>query len=95
MELKTILFLLVLVLGTSSCTGIRRSGDQFTAHAESFNILGLQIPEDDYKAAMKQVPAGADIHTVDASANDWTSVWGGFNKIIGFSGTMISGKVSK
>lgn len=79
----------------TSCTGIRRSGDQFTAHAESFNILGLQIPEDDYKAAMKQVPAGADIHTVGASANDWTSVLGGLNKILGFSGTQISGKVSK
>ena len=94
MKLKTTIFILI-ATGLGSCTGIRRSGDQFTAHAESFNILGLQIPEDDYKAAMKQVPAGADIHTVEATANDWTSVWGGFNKIIGFSGTAISGKVSK
>jgi len=94
MKLKTLIAVLT-AAGLCSCTGIRRSGDQFTAHAESFNILGLQIPEDDYKAAMKQVPAGADIHTVDSTPNDWTSIWGGFNKIIGFSGTEISGKVSK
>jgi len=94
MKLKVLVFVLVFG-GLTSCTGIRRSGEQFTAHAESFNILGLQIPEDDYKAAMKQVPAGSEIHTVEASANDWTSILGGFNKIIGFSGTLISGKVSK
>lgn len=94
MKCKSVVIALV-VVGLSSCTGIRRSGDQFTAHAESFNILGLQIPEDDYKAAMKQVPAGADIHTVGASPNDWTSILGGLNKIIGFSGTQVSGKVSK
>jgi|LakMenEpi03Aug12_release.lakeMendotaPanAssembly.Ray.scaffolds.fasta_scaffold2410586_1 hypothetical protein len=91
---KKLVIILALV-ALSSCTGIRRSGEQFTAHAEAFNILGLQIPEDDYKSAMKQVPAGAEIHTVNATANDWTSVLGGLNKILGFSFTQISGKVSK
>ena len=89
-------YLLIAALITlSSCVGIRRSGDQFTAHAESFNFLGLQLPEDDYKNAMKQVPAGADIHTIESSPNDWTSVLGGFNRIIGFSLTEISGKTSR
>lgn len=95
MKTRTLLILSLIALGASSCTGIRRSGEQFTAHAEAFNILGLQLPEDDYKAAMKQVPAGANIHTINATANDWTSVWGGLNRIIGFSFTQISGKVSK
>jgi hypothetical protein len=76
----------------SACTGIRKSGDQFTAHAESFNILGFQIPKDDYSSAMKQVPAGAEIHTVASVPSDWTSFFGGLNRIIGIGQTQISGK---
>lgn len=90
-----IIALLILAASMTACSGIRRSGDQFTTHAEAFNLLGLQIPEDDYMAAMKHVPAGAEIHTVGASPNDWTSVLGGLGKILGFSQTQISGKVSR
>ncbi len=93
--MKKFVLITIVALALSSCTGMRRSGDQFSAHAESFNILGLQIPEDDYKNAMKQVPAGAEIHTIESTPNDWTSVIGGLNKILGISITRISGKTSR
>ncbi len=89
------LALSALCVALCSCTGIRKSGDQFTVHAEAFNILGLQIPADDYKTAMKQVPIGAEIHTINSTPSDWTSVIGGFFRIIGFTFTEISGKLPK
>ena len=91
-QMKKILFCLIVMGLATSCSGIRKSGDMFTAHAEAVNILGFHIPESDYPKAKSLVPAGATVHTVRSNPNDWTSVLGGLNNILGISYTEISGK---
>lgn len=84
------LLAIISVIGLSGCSGMRHSGNQVTVHAESFNILGLEIPGDDYVAAKAMVPADATIHTVASSPHDWTSFFGALNRIIGVSWTQIT-----
>jgi len=88
------LVIAVSVLGLMSlvgCSGVRSSNGTFVAHAESFRILGMAIPGDDQQAALDQVPRGAKITNVSASAADWTSFVGFLGNIIGFHGTQIGG----
>ena len=54
-------------------------------------ILGYEIPGEDMTAAEALVPEGATVTTMISSADDWTSVIGFMNNIIGFHGTYISG----
>jgi len=89
--MKKLVPLALLSLTLASCAGMRQDGDDFTAHAESFNLVGLQIPGDDYAAAMEQVPEGATVHTVRSTPADWSSVTGVLNRILGFSYTEVSG----
>ncbi len=89
--MKTISISLTL-LALASCSGVRTRGDNFTAHGDSLNLLGFQIPGDDYEAALKRVPEGAQIHTVSSAPSDWDSVLGVINRIIGIGYTEISGK---
>ena len=88
-----IIAMISIVTAVSACSGMRRTGDSFTAHAESFNILGLRIPGDDHDRATRAVPAGAQVNTVFSSPSDWTSLLGIINRIIGISITEISGEV--
>lgn len=85
------LILLAALAATASCSGMRDNGDSFTAHAEAFNLFGLQIPGDDYEAAWAEVPDDAEIVTISSTPSDWDSVVGVLNRILGFSTTQISG----
>ena len=83
------------LLATSACSGFRSADGYYTVHAESFRIFGFTIPGDDQAAAAalkaKEFPGGT-VETVGSSAADWTSFWGALGNIIGFHGTVISGK---
>lgn len=85
------LILLAALAASASCAGMRDNGDSYTAHAEAFNLFGLQIPHDDYQAAWDQVPEGGEVVTIASTPSDWDSVVGILNRIIGFSSTQISG----
>lgn len=88
--MKWILASSLLVL--SACSGMQKSGNTFTAHAESFNIIGFQIPGGQYEKALSMVPQGADVHTITSNPTDLTSGLGVLNRILGVSYTEVSGK---
>ena len=88
--LKT-LALLGTVLALSSCAGIRQTDNQFTAHAESFRIVGFSIPHDDQEAARKLVPNNATITSIHSTSADWTSISGFFGNLLWFHQTSVSG----
>jgi len=91
--MKRLLFsslLLIPLLG--SCVGVRSTDDNYTVHAETFHLFGLEIPGNDHDAAWAKVPAGAEVHTVRSTPSDWTSVFGILTNILGFSSTEISWK---
>jgi hypothetical protein len=79
-----------LVVLAGSCAGVRQNGGQVTSHAESFNLLGLQIPGRDYERAFDALPAGAEIQSVRSNPSDWTSLFGVLNRILGVSYTEVS-----
>ena len=89
--MKKLTALLVLASLSASCSGLRETDDGFSAHAESFRIVGFAIPGEDDAAAMALVPEGATITTVHSSPADWTSFFGVLNNILGFSVTTVSG----
>jgi hypothetical protein len=91
--MKTLKFsvLSLLALSVVGCSGIKRSGNQFTVHAESFNLLTLQIPKDDYQSAISLIPKNAEVHTVRSNPSDLESFSGIVNRILGIGYTEISG----
>ena len=95
MKISTLIISGILVFGLTACSGMRQSGPHVTAHAESFNILGLRIPGDSHEAAMAQLPPGTQVHTIDSKPSDWTSLPGIVNRLIGISYTEVSGQVVK
>ena len=75
-----------------ACSGIQTGDDTFVTHAESFVILGMEFPGDDLTTAEGLVPDGAKIETVNSPmADDWTSLQGILNNILGVHMTQISG----
>jgi hypothetical protein len=94
LNIKTVVLFASLATLTA-CSGIRTSGNSFTTHAESFRILGIQIPENDQAKALSMVPAGAKIDTQTTTPTDWTSLYGALSNILWFGGTQISGTTSK
>lgn len=89
---KTLLMLTVVALiGAAGCSGVRESNGTFVTHAEAFRIIGFAIPSDDQQAALDKVPAGGVITNVNSTAADWTSFWGFFGNLLGFSWTSIGG----
>ncbi len=87
---KSILPTALLLALASSCVGTRSTGDRHTVHAESFHLLGLEIPGDDPAEAWAHVPEGAEIVTVRSSPSDWTSLTGILTNLLGVSGTEIT-----
>jgi len=86
------LMLLGAALLLAGCSGFQATDKTFTAHAESFNILFLQIPmEDTQNRAMVLVPEGAEIETIYSTPDDLTSVLGVLSRIIGVSHTTVNG----
>lgn len=73
-----------------SCAGTRRSGEHYTTHAESLNILSIPFFGNDYDQAWSRIPEGAVIHTVTTTPRDWTSLRGILNRLLGITSTQIS-----
>ena len=92
---KTLLFVTVFA-SLTGCSGLRTTDAAYSAHAENFNILFLQIPGGDtQERAMKLVPEGSEIKSIDSSPKDITSVIGFINRLIGFDFTFINGTIDK
>jgi hypothetical protein len=84
--------LLVCLVG---CAGLRTTGNTYSAHAENFNILFLQIPGGDtQKRALALVPEGGEVVTLTSSPHDLTSVLGFINRLIGIDITSVSGPIT-
>ena len=89
---KSILVLALFALaGSIGCAGVRQTNSNFSAHAESFRILGYPIPSDDMAAAAALVPVGGTVTTVRSTPADWDSVFGFIGNLFGFNLTRISG----
>lgn len=89
-KLATRTLALASLLALTACAGTRTTGSHGTTYATAFNLLGLQIPYDDYEKAHEMVPDGADVETVIANPRDWTSIAGILTTIFGFSSTQVS-----
>lgn len=93
--LKKIVFVTALI-NLTACSGLRTTNDTFSAHAENFNILFLQIPGGDtQKRAMELVPKDSQIITVNSSPTDVTSLIGFISRLIGADFTFINGTMKK
>jgi hypothetical protein len=88
--------LVAALLSLTACSGIRTTDNAYSAHAENFNILFLQIPGGDtQKRAMDLVPEGGQVNTIASSPTDVTSFIGFLNRLIGVDFTFINGEISE
>ena len=88
--------LAVALINLTACSGLRTTDDAYSAHAENFNILFLQIPGGDtQKRAMALVPEGSKINTINSAPKDTTSLIGFINRLIGIDITFINGTINK
>ncbi len=94
--MKSIL-ITVLTLGLlSGCSGVRTTNSTFSAHAENFNFLYMQIPGGDtQERALELLPEGAQIDTLYSTPHDNTSFFGIFSRIIGVEHTTVNGQIKK
>jgi hypothetical protein len=84
------------LINLTACSGLRTTDDTFSAHAENFNILFIQIPGGDtQKRALELVPENSKIITVNSSPNDITSLIGFISRLIGADFTFINGTIKK
>jgi hypothetical protein len=84
------------LLAIAACSGVRTTDQTYSAHAENFNILFLQIPGGDtQQRAMALVPEGGDIKTINSSPKDTSSLIGFINRLIGVDITFINGSTQK
>jgi hypothetical protein len=85
-------YLSFLVLFASACSSVKKNEKTFNAHAESFNILFLQIPGGNTQdRAMALVPEGAEVETIISVDSDTNSLMGVLNRILGIDYTQING----
>lgn len=82
------------VISLAGCSGITHNDEVYTAHAESFNIVGLQIPGNTQDRVMDLVPEGATVETIQSTNSDTDSALGIFNRIIGIDYVQVGGKKS-
>ena len=88
--------LVAALINLTACSGLRTTDGAFSAHAENFNILFLQIPGGDtQKRAMELVPANGRVLTVNSSPTDVTSLIGFISRLIGADFTFINGAIKK
>jgi len=82
--------LVTALINLTACSGLRTTDEAFSAHAENFNILFIQIPGGDtQKRAMELVPENGQIITVNSLPKDTTSVIGFISRLIGADFTFI------
>jgi len=84
---------IALILTLSACAGVRTNDKTYTSHAESINVMFLQIPGGDtQKRAMELIPAGGEVVTIiSPQPRDTSSFWGVMNRLLGFDVTIVSG----
>ena len=88
--------LLAALINLAACSGLRTTDGAFSAHAENFNILFLQIPGGDtQKRALELVPKDSKIITVNSTPTDVTSLIGFITRLIGADFTFINGTLKK
>ncbi|MBT3339867.1 MAG: hypothetical protein HOM34_07235 [Planctomycetes bacterium] len=92
-RITTLLSLFATIILLGSCAGVQVSDDTFSAHAEALVILGFELPGDEALAAEALVPEGAIVQTVYSSPDDWTSLLGVLNNILGVHYTIIGGSL--
>ncbi|SMY16267.1 hypothetical protein [Photobacterium aquimaris] len=80
------------IISLTGCSGISHNDEVFTAHAESFNIVGFQVPGNTQDRVMKLVPKGATIKTIKSTDSDTSSALGIINRILGVDYVQVSGK---
>ncbi|MCG9781350.1 hypothetical protein L1D52_03210 [Vibrio brasiliensis] len=90
--MKKLLLIAGVISSLAGCSGITHNDDVYTAHAESFNIVGLQIPGNTQDRAMELVPEGATIETIQSTNSDTDSALGVINRILGVDYVQIGGK---
>lgn len=89
---KTLLPIAIASLITSGCSSMEKNEKTFNAHAESFNILFLQIPGGNTQdRAMALVPEGAEVETIISVDSDTNSLLGVLNRILGVDYTQVNG----
>lgn len=86
------LLCIVGVVSLAGCSGITHNDEVYTAHAESFNIVGLQFPGNTQDRAMELVPEGATVKTIQSTNSDTDSALGIINRIIGIDYVQVSGE---
>ncbi len=87
---------LLAIVSVTACSGIRTTDETFTTHAESFNILFLQVPpSDSKKRALEMVPEGGKIVSMQTTPDDLTSFLSVVNRIIGIDISRVEGTLPK
>jgi hypothetical protein len=89
MKVTTIVLAASIML--TSCAELHQHQDRFVASGASANILFFQIPKDPLVAAQEKVPAGATVTNVNGTPNDWTTVLGFLNRLLGVGTVQIGG----
>lgn len=90
------IILITALINLTACAGVRTTDQAYSAHAENFNILFMQIPGGDtQERAMKLVPEGSEIKTINSAPKDTTSLLGFINRLIGIDITFINGTLGK
>ncbi|MCW1891230.1 hypothetical protein OK016_27165 [Vibrio chagasii] len=82
------------IVSLAGCSGISHNDEVYTAHAESFNIVGFQILVTQDRA-MELVPEGASVDTIRSTNSDTKPALGIINRIIGIDYAQVGGTVSK
>lgn len=87
--------LCLLGLALAGCSGMSQNKEQFTTHAESFNVLFLQIPGNTMERAHDLVPEDGEIKTITQTPRDTTSLVGVVNRLFGFEHVRLGGEVAE
>jgi uncharacterized protein YceK len=94
--MKSILITTLAIGILSGCSGVRTTDSTFSAHAENFNFLYIQIPGGDtQERAIELMPEGAQIDTLYSTPHDNTSFFGVLSRIIGIEHTTVNGQIKK
>jgi|GEM_PF-2471539 hypothetical protein len=84
---------LLIVAGVllAGCSEVQQYNKRFTATGYSMNLFFLQIPKDPKVLAAERVPSGSTVTNVNSAAQDWHSLPGFLNRLLGMGITQIGG----
>ena len=78
-------------LGMTGCAEVHLSDRRFAATGYSANVLFLQVPGDPIKLAEAKIPEGATVTNVASEPNDWRTLPGFLNRLLGVGRAQIGG----